>query len=129
MFFIFFFAFGGGVRGEVAGGTLIRKYRGGEGIRQGEAEWCTQGLGGCRRRGGGAKYFFFGAEISAKIKVAWFGVVGSASATGIRVSLRAHKQQRFWIVLSTFSWNCQRPGCVYHRGQNYYKKNHYKNNA
>ena len=31
--------------------------RGGEGFRGGEAGWCTPGLGGCRGKTGGAKYF------------------------------------------------------------------------
>ena len=40
------------------------------GFRGGEVGWCTPALGGCRGEGGGAKVFFFRAEMSTKLKLA-----------------------------------------------------------
>ena len=69
--FYFFFCFGGGEREEESKAKrgvyfYLEIERGGGGFRGGEAGWCTPALGGCRGEGGGAKYFFFGAEMSTK---------------------------------------------------------------
>ena len=83
-YFLFFLLLGegeGGVRG-IGGGTVFCCNSQEGGVRPGGAE----GLGGCLRRigeifgGGEAKYFFFGAEMSTKIKWATWHL-GTQSGT------------------------------------------------